>query len=86
MINKEGAPGNNSDGRERQIREKNALSYARLAGIQLSPEAISLYATLRGDDNVLIDGDQRLLAEVLSRLGENEKLHKFKTAYPNIFH
>ncbi len=65
----------------------NAKSYARAAGITLSPEALTLYSILRSDQNIssdLLHSDQQRLAEILRIMGNAEDLQKLVARHPNI--
>ena len=69
------------------------MSMAKRSGIELSgdqDERAVLYGVLRSGVNAEAGhhhnqmSDQRLFAEALRMLGDNEGLEKLKTAYPNI--
>jgi hypothetical protein len=69
-----------------------AENMARVAGISLTDEELSLYAVLREDipegkdkDHYTQKNDQRLFAEVLRMLGDAESLQKLISRHPNIF-
>lgn len=62
----------------------NAKTYARKAGIPLSPTSLTLYSVLRGDRKLsseLLIGDQQLLAEVLRIEGRADDVEKLIAAY-----
>lgn len=65
----------------------NAQSYAKFAGITLSPETLLLYSVLRSDWDIssnLLHSDQPRLAEALRIAGHADDVEKLIAKYPNI--